>query len=190
MTIQYTHQDDEMTVVAASVWLDDWSQHLKSRGISQMQAGSKRHLKDVATQIETLAKRYAPKKTGALVRSITSKVEQTATGWEAEVTAGGPNVPYAPAQEFGTQPYVIRPKKAGGVLVFKKGAKTIFAREVNHPGVKPQRYMAKAAERFMEGTVAAIADESVAKVFTSGDPMRQGYRKRMGMPPETGGEAR
>lgn len=51
--------------------------------------------------------------------------------------------------EKGTPPHVIRPRKAGGVLVFPwpKAGGTVFLRYVNHPGNKPRPWFKKTLER-------------------------------------------
>lgn len=50
------------------------------------------------------------------------------------------NMRYAPFHEFGTGPYVIRPRKPGGVLAFMTAGGMRFSRFVNHPGL-PARPM-------------------------------------------------
>lgn len=36
-----------------------------------------------------------------------------------------------------TRPHIIRPRKAGGVLVFPYKGRTVFTKKVNHPGSSP-----------------------------------------------------
>lgn len=69
---------------------------------------------------------------GALARSITSKVEQTAMTVIGIVFSAG-DVKYAAIQEYGgtTLAHIIRPKTAS-VLAF--GNPKIYAAYVNHPG--------------------------------------------------------
>lgn len=57
----------------------------------------------------------------------------------------GPNVPYARAVHDGRGPMVIKParKKA---LYWKGAAHPV--KSVRHPGIKPNPYLARAAERF------------------------------------------
>ncbi len=50
--------------------------------------------------------------------------------------------------EAGTPAHIIRPKKVGGVLVFKaKTGETVFTNLVNHPGTQPYRIMETALRR-------------------------------------------
>jgi hypothetical protein len=49
----------------------------------------------------------------------------------------------------GTRRHIIRPRKPGGVLVFKIGGRKVFARYVNHPGNKPNDFMVKALREAM-----------------------------------------
>jgi len=46
--------------------------------------------------------------------------------------------------EFGTKAHRIKPKSARGILKLRGG---LFARSVQHPGIKPTRYMAQALEQ-------------------------------------------
>jgi HK97 gp10 family phage protein len=100
-------------------------------------------------QIAQVAQTMAPVRTGALRDSIT-------VSYPAALTAViGPHQPYAAYMEYGTASrgefggavYTIRPKKPGGVLVFKVGGRTVYAKMVKHPGVPPHPYMRPAFER-------------------------------------------
>jgi HK97 gp10 family phage protein len=68
-------------------------------------------------------------------------------------------VKYARIQEYGgtTRPHVIEPR-AGGVLAFQIGGKTVFARRVNHPGSKIP------ARPFMRPTLAEYRDRIVTSM--------------------------
>ena len=114
----------------------------------------------VATAKST--KKYTDR-TGNLTRSIDGRVtsvgERSATG-VFEATA-----PHAIYVDGGTKPHVIRPKN-GPYLVFPgKGGGMVFAREVNHPGTKPEWFFergAEAAERVLEASV----DEGITHIET------------------------
>lgn len=97
----------------------------------------------------TMARRRVPKKTRHLSRNIGFV---TAVSDVTAVTTVFANTPYAKAQDTGSVPHVIRPKN-GKALAWKgqavfgpvlKGTKraggTIFARQVNHPGTKGNRF--------------------------------------------------
>lgn len=50
--------------------------------------------------------------------------------------------------EAGSRPHLIRPRKVGGVLVFTaRDGRTVFAREVMHPGTRAYRIMETALRR-------------------------------------------
>lgn len=55
-------------------------------------------------------------------------------------------VPYALWVHEGTVAHVIRPRKAGGRLVFywPKAGRVVSFPKVNHPGTKPNRFLVKA----------------------------------------------
>lgn len=84
-----------------------------------------------------------PRKTGRLAASI--RIKHTVNRTEI----GPEGVPYAVYMEFGTgqfnefggAPYEIRPTKPGGTLAFDIGGKTVFAKKVIHPGVRPRPFI-------------------------------------------------
>lgn len=73
-----------------------------------------------------------PVDTGRLKNSIKTKFE----GDDIIVEMND----YALYVEYGTAPHIIRPKDKKS-LRFKKDGKTIFAKEVNHPGTRPQPFI-------------------------------------------------
>lgn len=44
----------------------------------------------------------------------------------------------------GTRPHQIFPRRPGGVLRFEVGGRVVHARYVNHPGTKPNNFLAQA----------------------------------------------
>ncbi|PVX26225.1 MAG: hypothetical protein CW691_02130, partial [Candidatus Bathyarchaeum sp.] len=81
----------------------------------------------------------APWKTGKLVRSIVTKIEEG----EAKLQV---LVPYAKFVVEGTRPHEIRPVSAN-VLVFKaKSGDLVFTRLVRHPGTKPNPFIQRAVD--------------------------------------------
>jgi HK97 gp10 family phage protein len=100
-----------------------------------------------------------PVDTGRLRGSIGVKVEgdKVIIGPDATVA------PYAPYVEFGTQPHDIKPKTAGGVLVFTIGGKKVFTKLVHHPGTRAQPFVIPAFEAWVDslGTMAAEANVKV-----------------------------
>lgn len=79
----------------------------------------------------------APVKSGRLRDSIVAKGTGTARGVYS--------VYYGPYVAEGTKPHLIRPSKAR-VLVFQVGGKTVFARQVNHPGTKANDFPRRAVD--------------------------------------------
>jgi len=75
--------------------------------------------------------------------------------------------PYATYVHEGTRPHIIMPKKAGGVLAFywPKAGKTVFMRQVHHPGTQGQHYLTDAAEAEFGFHITAV---SSAGVFSYG----------------------
>lgn len=108
----------------------------------------------------TLAQQYAPVKTGALADSITWKMDQTGLSGSY---GPDPVTVVAKVQEHGSDPYVIRPRNAKA-LKFKVGGRTVFAKKVNHPGVKGTFYLQRSREAAMRELQrgAAIAVQRAA----------------------------
>lgn len=114
------------------------------------------HFHQVAANVTRAAKSEANSKLqrGAgsqhYADSFRSTVERGPKGLRFRVentrrTADGYDV--AAGIEKGTRPHIIRPRKAGGVLVFQVRGETVFAREVHHPGTKAYRIMETALRR-------------------------------------------
>jgi hypothetical protein len=102
-----------------------------------------------ADETVRLAKPQAPVRTGKGRRSIRRR---NANQKRATVVAAW----YMRFQDRGAKPHVIRPKsvsgsKRGGVgtarsLRFEAGGRTIFARKVNHPGIRARLFATRAAQ--------------------------------------------
>jgi len=92
---------------------------------------------NIGRQVEGAARRRAPVKTGALKRSIGSRlVRSSLGGWNVEVSA---DTPYAAFVSDGTRPHTIT---GNPWLVFPgRDGRTVFVHSVNHPGTKPNRYL-------------------------------------------------
>lgn len=107
-------------------------------------------IRTTAIHVALQAKIAGEKLQGQLLKSHTNKlagsVRTIPTTNDGEkisggVQAGGGPAYYAKFLEDGTQPHVILPKDAKGVLAFMVGDKMVFARKVNHPGNKPYLFM-------------------------------------------------
>jgi hypothetical protein len=99
-----------------------------------------------ARRAASMARAQAPMgtgpKAGRLKRSI--KVYQHRRYTLGQGLKVGTSVPYAIYVHEGTRPHTIRPKNPGGALVFapKGGTRVVITRKVNHPGSKPNRFLA------------------------------------------------
>lgn len=91
-----------------------------------------------AQEVQARARRFAPKRTGALALSI-----ETVKVLDGEIVVYKIRSPleYAEYQEFGTGPIFAKP---GGVLRFKVGGMIIFARHTK--GVPATHFMRRAAD--------------------------------------------
>lgn len=77
---------------------------------------------------------------GTLRDSIVKRFAVNADGVVVEV---GSEDPIALIHHEGTEPHVIEPRQAGGVLVFwsDRAGAVVAVRRVNHPGTKPNRFL-------------------------------------------------
>lgn len=105
-------------------------------------------------EIVDLQKRLAPIDDGDLQMSITwrwgdeakiaySQSMGTVRGQHAlsiAISAGNSAVRYAHLVEFGAAAHTIRPKQAGGKLVFYRGGRKVTADKVSHPGARAQPF--------------------------------------------------
>lgn len=156
-------------MTAASADVAALAADLAAASGTSIDAAAARIVREVAGELRDQAMAYAPVKTGALRDSIEIKFDGPVSATVA------PTVPYGPHQEFGTGTrgefptgmYVIRPKKPGGSLVFKVDGKTVFAKEVKHPGVKPKRYMRRATEKVLAPFAEKLA-KAGALLITKG----------------------
>jgi len=87
---------------------------------------------------------YAPIDTGELRRSI--RRDHRITSFAADRVKGRVVAPVVQARttDQGSPPHVIRPKRAGGVLVFVWHGRTVHFRHVNHPGNKAKPWWERA----------------------------------------------
>lgn len=106
-------------------------------------------VKKTLFDIEADAQILAPVDTGNLKASIGTDMDADGLGGEA-----GPTADYGAMVEYGTEPHIIRAH--GGFLRFVVGGRVIFARQVNHPGTRPQPYMGPAFDRNVPGLERAL----------------------------------
>ena len=121
--------------------------------------------RDIGPEIVELAKQKAPVDTGKLRDSITHEVSEG----RLTISVGAQ---YGMFQEFGTasrgefpgQPYKIRPKN-GKYLKFKVGKRTVYAKEVTHPGVYPQPYLRPAVLDSLGDLFGKLAERGQAQIL-------------------------
>lgn len=95
------------------------------------------HFHDLSKRTVRLAKRQVGVDTGALKASISYTLR--ATGAPIVSSIGSKN-DIAYLHHEGSVPHVIRPKQ-GQTLRFKSHGRIVYAKVVNHPGTKPNRYL-------------------------------------------------
>jgi hypothetical protein len=107
----------------------------------------------VGRSVERLAKEtvfrqriFANKKSGAMAAGMHYVKGTWSKGIQFDA---GSDVPYAAANDQGAKPHVIKPKSAGGVLVFfwPKVGRVVHFKSVHHPGNKAYGWAMKGLER-------------------------------------------
>lgn len=102
--------------------------------------------------------RRGPKTLGrvssTLLRSLRgSKTRVSSSGIESAL---GTNLEYAGVHEYGTRPYVIRPKNRR-FLRFSTPRGIIFAKQVNHPGFPARRWLSTGIQERESNYSAALS---------------------------------
>lgn len=92
------------------------------------------------------ARRAVGVKTGALRLSIHKRHLGNLTGQYMWI---GSEKSYALLHHEGSRPHLIRPIAPNKTLVFSRGARLVYARQVMHPGTKPNRYLSSQLRRFV-----------------------------------------
>lgn len=93
------------------------------------------------------AKRSVGVQTGALKRSIHMKHLGNATGQYLWI---GSQRSHALVHHEGSKPHLITPNPPNQVLKFNRGSRVIFARQVMHPGTRPNRYLSSQLRHFIK----------------------------------------
>ena len=108
--------------------------------------------KELKKIVEKEVARWKPKNRP----KITFRVKVTRQGLTVTVSVDGEVYVFV---SFPTKPHKIRPSSAN-VLVFEVGGKTIFTREVSHPGTRGKN-LHKKALREIEQKLADIANKAI-----------------------------
>ena len=106
---------------------------------------------------------YHGKKPGTLARKTTAKKVRKRTGEIAAYSVRA-RAPHNVLVQRGTRRHTIRPKKAGGVLVFRTlDGRRIVTNRVQHPGARPNPFVARAARRINANDLAARLGKELLK---------------------------
>lgn len=106
-----------------------------------------RDLVKKAERVRELAKVYVGKDTHQLERRIVKRFERRGNEVVALV---GSDQPYTLVHHEGSRPHVIMPKKAKVLRFTTKTGKVVFARRVNHPGTKANRFLTRALREVVQ----------------------------------------
>jgi HK97 gp10 family phage protein len=155
-------------MTAASADLRSLAANLAHASGEGIQKAAAEVIRDTAEKVQNFAVELAPKKTGALSRSI---MITYVSPLEAHI---GPTLFYGVFQEFGTAsrgefggaPYKIRPKRAER-LTFQIDGTWISTKEVTHPGIPPHPYMRPALEQAIGPAAGELARKG-ALLITKG----------------------
>jgi hypothetical protein len=134
---------------------------------NQLLSDRREQVKDLARQHVLYAQDEAPKRTGDFAKGI--RFRSFVSGLDSiGYTLSDPQ-PLGKWIRLGTKPHTIEPKGAGYPLAFywAKIGGMMFTYRVNHPGTKPNDYMARANDRIepeMDRTTARISTRYVKTI--------------------------
>lgn len=140
---------------AASADLSRLAQALEKSG-KQAQATTEQVIRDAAEYILAEMMSRVPVDTGNLRASLGIRQVGSAV-------IIGPDLkkaPYASFVEFDTKPHVIRAKNARA-LRFQVGGRTVYARQVNHPGTKGQRFVRDSFQAWVDSIGELVAEANI-----------------------------
>lgn len=100
----------------------------------------RRHMNKLLDQIVFLSRRKVGKRTRRLEHSIGKRLLNTPNGLYGEVAATNH---IALIHHEGTRPHVIRATH-GKMLRFKQGGRVVYAKQVFHPGTRPNHFLTDA----------------------------------------------
>lgn len=103
---------------------------------------ARRELERSGRLVLNRARILAPVDTGRLRSSLDMRFRRTGTLRPSVQVFS--NVDYAAYVNDGTRPHIIRPRNSGGVLRFRMGGRTVYARYVNHPGTEARPFLDRA----------------------------------------------
>ncbi len=138
-----------------------------SQAADRVQPLMKRILRSVGRRGVTLLRNFAPTKTGKLARSIHLSI--TGRGRGGLRVHWFDRVPYGGFVVSGTRPHTIFARNAKA-LVFTVGGQLRFAKSVNHPGTKPNKYPARAARQIQRDgrEIINTGMREIARIITRG----------------------
>lgn len=99
-----------------------------------------------AQVVQEAARVQCPKRTGKLSESIVKRFTEESGRLGVTIIAAQP---YAFWVHEGTKAHVILPRRAKALRWFVDG-QPVFARRVNHPGTKPNKFLSDNLYRFFE----------------------------------------
>jgi HK97 gp10 family phage protein len=151
----------ESVVIAAD--LVDFLADLENAAGKEAEGLAQDVVEAMTLNVAYLAEKYAPTKTGELAQSIRSETGSL----EGRVWSDAPHAFFV---EFGTWSYnelapqsgtyEIKPINAKA-LRFDVGGQTVFAKSVQHPGIKAQPFMRPALQDTIEEFAEGMADVGV-----------------------------
>lgn len=96
------------------------------------------HMRELAERIESLAEKQVGVDTGELRSSIHIEGRFQSSGMAAFLIGSSNSIAYL--HHEGSRPHVIRPKTAKTLRIAGYGT-IVYARQVYHPGTRPNRYL-------------------------------------------------
>ena len=121
-----------------------------------------RMLRRIGKELRPVLKHHTPRRTGKLANSTVFQIQGAPDRQVLELRQGARSPGGAFYGEFvrkGTSPHVIGPVRAK-FLVFNVGGKVIYARQVNHPGTRANKYHVRALRQSRSAIDGIVAEEN------------------------------
>ena len=133
--------------------------HIQAKYLSFPKTGS---AQSIGCRVQTNRLRASIRATKPVVSATEGSIGSIQSGI-------GSNVKHAAPLEFGTAPYVIKPKPSNksGVLRFKIGDRFISKQQVNHPGLQPREFVQRGIRDRLDDYRGSMGG-AVVKFLTGG----------------------
>lgn len=140
------------------VSLRELAQNMAKAGGTDFEGAASDLVRQAGQMMLANAQRTVPRKTGALAGSLQLILMGPMTA------VIGPTLPYGVFVQYGTRPHVIRAVRATHLAFMGRNGKMVYAKEVHHPGTRPNPFMTNALADTLDELTSHLGHLGVAKI--------------------------